>query len=460
MPIFSREQISPLNEKIKVKVTGEDYLPAFEKSLKHFSKSANLPGFRKGMVPAGLIKKMHGQSLFTEEVLKAVEKGLGDYLQKEKVEILAQPVTDIGDSREKMDMNSPGDYEFDFEIGLKPKFVLPEFKKLLHLESYHIEATEKEVSHEIDRFQVRAGKKVEQESIGSPDQKLKVILDPVDKDGIRIENEESLGVVFQLNSFTPAFREQLLGKKTGDKILLFPATDLEPEEINSILKEPEFKKTRDTFSNTPYLMTIEAINYLESHPLDNALFEMLFPGEGVDSEEALRHKIKSQIEHYYKEQSRNRLDNEIFELLVHGIPIELPEAFLKKWLQRKDEKPLTPEEVEQQYPSFDHQLRWTLISERLVAENNFQATMEEVQQQIQAEFQQMYPYLGDTEKATQYLQALGRDKKYVQESYNKVVTRKLFDWLVSQADLEEKIITKEEFQLLPQKHHAHEHEHA
>src|ERR1043165_4705479 len=121
MATVIRENIGTLNDKLTVNLGKEDYLPSFEKTLKTYAKSANIPGFRKGMVPAGLVKKMYGQSVFTEEVLRTVEKELNDYMVKEQLDIFAQPLP--LESQDRMfDFNSPSDYIFGFEIGLKPSF--------------------------------------------------------------------------------------------------------------------------------------------------------------------------------------------------------------------------------------------------------------------------------------------------------------------------------------------------
>src|SRR4051812_21334414 len=117
MPTVERENIGLLTDKLTVKVKKEDYLPSFEKKLKEYSKTANIPGFRKGMVPAGMIKKMYGAGIYSDEILKTVEKELYTYLNEEKPDIFAQPLpleTDLS----KMDLNNPTDYDFGFEIGL------------------------------------------------------------------------------------------------------------------------------------------------------------------------------------------------------------------------------------------------------------------------------------------------------------------------------------------------------
>src|SRR5215813_3246747 len=124
MATVTREHIGELNDKLTLSLSKEDYLPAFEKSLKDYSKKANIPGFRKGMVPAGLIRKMYGSSLFTDEVLRSIDRELVRYLETEKINIFAQPLPDEINLRQ-LDVNSPADYHFSFEIGLKPEFNLP-----------------------------------------------------------------------------------------------------------------------------------------------------------------------------------------------------------------------------------------------------------------------------------------------------------------------------------------------
>src|SRR5690242_15336853 len=123
MASVTKENIGNLHDKLTVKVSKEDYLPSFEKAIKDYSKKANIPGFRKGMVPVGMVKKMYGASVFYDEVIKSVEKELQEYLAKEKPSIFAQPLPMENDLR-KLDMNQPEDYEFPFDIGLKPEISL------------------------------------------------------------------------------------------------------------------------------------------------------------------------------------------------------------------------------------------------------------------------------------------------------------------------------------------------
>ena len=144
MASIKRENIALLNDKLTVTLTQEDYLKEFETSLKKHAKTANIPGFRKGMVPSGLIKKMYGQSVFTDEVLKKVEKELNFYLSNEQVEIFAQPLP-LDSQLANLDFTQPGQYDFTFEIGLKPAFELD--TKKIKVKKYKVAVTDEMIQN-------------------------------------------------------------------------------------------------------------------------------------------------------------------------------------------------------------------------------------------------------------------------------------------------------------------------
>ncbi|MGE5105972.1 MAG: trigger factor, partial [Sphingobacteriales bacterium] len=172
MATVTRENLSLLTDKLSVKVSKEDYFPSFEKALKQYAKVANIPGFRKGMVPAGMVKKMHGPAIFTDEVLKSVEKGLNDFMVKEQLDIFAQPLPLESDAT-KISMDSPVEYTFNFEIGLKPSFEVDAFKKS-KLTRYKITVTDDMVQSEVDRLVMRHGKMTEPETVTNDENVLNV----------------------------------------------------------------------------------------------------------------------------------------------------------------------------------------------------------------------------------------------------------------------------------------------
>src|SRR5450631_3367048 len=173
MATVSRENIGLLTDKITVKIAKADYLPSFEKALKNYGKQANIPGFRKGMVPSGLIKKMYGSSVFADEVLRTVEKELTTYMQQEKLEIFAQPLPLPENDARQIDMSTPSEYAFAFEVGLKPSFEIADLPNA-KLTLYKVEATDEMVNEEIERLRVRGGKMTEPETVTGGENVLSV----------------------------------------------------------------------------------------------------------------------------------------------------------------------------------------------------------------------------------------------------------------------------------------------
>jgi trigger factor len=219
MATVIKENIGLLHEKLTVKLEKTDYLPSFEKALKEYSKKANIPGFRKGMVPAGLIKKMYGASLFTDEVLKTVDKELVGYLQNDKLEIFAQPLPLESDFKQ-LDVNNPADYSFEFEVGMKPDFTLPDLAKA-KTTRYVVTVTEEMVNNEVDRLQNRYGNMKDEETVTTEDNVLNVNFVETDAGGndpesFREEDGAKKDNSILVKYFSEGFRKNWMGKKAGD----------------------------------------------------------------------------------------------------------------------------------------------------------------------------------------------------------------------------------------------------
>jgi trigger factor len=242
MATVERENIGLLTDKLTIKISKEDYFPSFEKKLKEYSKTANIPGFRKGMVPAGMIKKMYGSSIFSDEVLKSVEQKLYAYLNEEKPEIFAQPLP-IETDMSKIDMNNPVDYDFGFEIGLKPAFELPDLSKET-LTLHKVNVTDEMVTEEINRMQIKAGKMTEPEVIDQEENVLNVVFIETDKDGNAVEAGINKENSVLLKYFTPKMQKQLMGKKAGDSIVFQLNKTFEGDKLEMMLQDLGFDKER------------------------------------------------------------------------------------------------------------------------------------------------------------------------------------------------------------------------
>ncbi|MDQ0107965.1 trigger factor [Chitinophaga terrae (ex Kim and Jung 2007)] len=459
MATVTRENIGLLNDKITVKVSQEDYLPNFDKAVKQFSKQANIPGFRKGMVPAGMIKKMHGQALFGDEVLKTVEKELMGYVQAEKLEIFGQPLS-LDKEPKNLDFNNPAEYSFEFEVGLKPSFeITPLENNKTTLTRYKVTVTDEMVNDEVTRLQLKGGKTTEPETITSEDNVINVKFEESDAKGNLVEGgivkENSLLVKY----FSASIQEQLMGKKIDDSIVFQLATSFDEQRLGWILKDLGFATDDKEAAQKYFKLTITKVGLIEKRELNEEFFKEVYPGEDITTEEAFRAKLKEEIGKYWDIEARNHMHNDLFEVLVHETPIDLPKDFLKRWLQVGGEKPKTAEEAENEYPSFDHQLRWTLISDKLIKDNKLEVSFDELKENAK---QKVLGYYGGAaadgaEWLDSYLDRLLQDEKFVDQTYREMITTKLFDLAETKVNVKEEEIKAEDFVNLPHKHHHHEH---
>ncbi|MGH2552747.1 MAG: trigger factor, partial [Chitinophagaceae bacterium] len=205
MATVTKENIGLLHDKLIVKLEKTDYLPSFEKALKEYGRKANIPGFRKGMVPAGLIKKMYGTSLFMDEVLKTVDRELISYLQNDKLDIFAQPLPLDSDIRQ-IDVNNPVDYTFQFEIGMKPEFQLPDLAKA-KITRYVVAVTDEMISKEVERLQNRHGNMKDEESVTTEENVLNVSFAETDADGNETEGGIKKDNSLLVKYFTESIRK-------------------------------------------------------------------------------------------------------------------------------------------------------------------------------------------------------------------------------------------------------------
>ena len=449
MASVTKENIGNLHDKLVVKISKDDYLPSFEKSIKDFSKKANIPGFRKGMVPAGMVKKMYGASLYYDEVIKTVEKELNQYLTAEKPEIFAQPLplkADLG----SLNMNSPDDYEFPFEIGYKPEVSL-DFIKNLKPTLHKVAATSEMVNEEIEKMLAKSATLKEEEIVTSPENVLNVSFKPADgENNPPVENENPQDTI-TVKDFTPDYIDQILNKKTGDVIEIIPEKAFVGERAAEIisafhLEESEGKK---------YKMTLEKISTPEKKELNEEFFKMVFPEKEIKTEEDFRKELENEIQKQWDNAGTAQLHDQFYHAMLE-VPIDLPETFLKNWIAKGGEKEKSLEEVEGQLPKFLDQLKYQLITDKIIKDNDLEVSENEIREnivnQVMGYFGGMAPQ-GDLSWLDSYIDRMMKDDKQVESTYHKLITDKIFSWFETQVQPVEKKISADEFTQLQHHHH-------
>jgi trigger factor len=455
MASVTKENLGNLHNKLTVKVSTEDYLPSFEKAIKDYSKKANIPGFRKGMVPAGMVKKMYGASIFYDEVIKSVEKELKNYLVNEKPEIFAQPLPMENDLR-KLDMNQPADYDFPFEIGLKPEVSLDGLSTA-KTTFYKVKTTPEMVNEEVEKLVTKNGDLKDVETVSSPENVLNVLFEESDAEGNIVEGGISKDDSILLKYFSEDYQQKLQDKKVGDSLVLQLKDAFPEKEREWILDDLGLDKEDPSSLDKYFKMSISKIGLVEKKELNEEFFNQVFPGKDLKTEEDFRKTLEEEIQKQWDAAGHNQLQDQLYHILIET-PVEFPVSFLKRWLEIGSEKQKTIEEVEAEYPKFESQLKWTLISDKIINDNHLEVSEEELRNNMRKEIMGYFGQMNLGEDAgwlESYVDRMMKDEKQVDASYRRLITEKLFKWLETQVTPEEKEISSEEFLKMQEEHHHH-----
>lgn len=454
MATVERSNIGNLHDQLSVKVSKEDYMPAFEKTLKSYGKTANIPGFRKGHVPTGMIKKMYGQSVFADEVIKTAYNEVEKYLQNEKPSIFAQPMV-MPNKDLKLDMNQPGDFQFDFEMGIKPEFAIKPIEEKKSITKYKIKISDDMLDKEIEQLAKRAGNLEDQDKQTSDDDLIYLNYFSLNDAG-EVENvEEPIEDVVEYGSLPSELKEKLIGTAKDFKFTFSPNDITDATEKEKFLKDA----LKISAENEAKTFNAEVTNVARLMPraLDEAFYKEVFPSSEIADETAFRAEVAKALEAQVERFSLERLQNDIYETMVHGTEMELPESFLKRWLKEGGETPKTDEEVTNEWSSFDHQLRWTLISDKLVEKYGIQVSYDEIMNDMK---QRVMAYFGaqnedDTPWLQSYLERMSKDQNTIEETHRRLLMDKLFGAIANELNITEQEVSDEEFANLPNEHHHH-----
>ncbi len=458
MSVVTRENIGTLTDKIIVKIQKDDYLPSFEKALKEYSKKANIHGFRKGMVPAGLIRKMYGNSVFTDEVLRSVEKELTTYMANEKLDIFAQPLPLPENDARQIDMSNPDDYSFAFEVGLKPAFELPEMKKVKP-EQFSIQVTPAMIDEEIDRLQVRNGKMTEPETVANEEYVLNVHFAESDADGNLVEGGIQKDNSLLVKYFNAEYRKQWIGKKKEDYLVLQPAAAFDEKEREWIISDLGLANDA-TGTERFFKVAITKVGFVEKSGLDEEFFRAVYPAKEIKTTDEFRAAIQEDIQKRLDQQTRAQLQHTLYHELLDTTKIEFPEAFLKRWLLHGGDKPKSQEEVEHEFPAFSNQLKWSLILDKVVRDHKIEVTADDIKALAK---EQLLGYLGmhaqneEQPWISDYINRMMQDKKFIEDSVQRIRTDKVLNWAETQVSPVIKEISMEEFGKLQEEHQHHHH---
>ena len=441
---FVRKDLDQTKAVITVSVTKDDYNENVEKYIRNYRKKANVPGFRPGNVPVGLIKKLYGKAIVAEEVNKLVSDGLFGYVKENNIKFLGEPLP--VENHHDVDFENSEDFDFDFEIGLAPQFDV-DLSKSDKITYYNIKVSEQMIDNQVKSYTSRFGKYTQVDVVEENDmvkgELLEMANGKVNEDGLKVK-DAVLTPAYMKNADQKAL---FVGKKIGDKVVFNPQVAYENEvEISSMLKisKDEAKKITSDF-----MMQIEGITRYEEGEINQELFDKVFGEGAVTSENEFRQKIAESIKENLTADSDYKFGIDAQAALSAKYnDLKFPDKFLKRWLLYSNEN-MTSESLEEDYPRMIKDLTWHLIKDKIADANGIKvetaAVQEYAKKVAKSQFAQ-YGMVGLEDSIIEnYAKDLMKKEETVKNFVDRAMEEKVLDYIKGTVKLNEKEISVEDF---------------
>ncbi len=445
---ITRENIDDLNAVLKVEIKKPDYEDKVENVLKDYRKKANIKGFRPGMVPIGLVKKMYGKAVQIDEINKIVTENIQKYISDEKLKILGDPLPKT-DEQEMIDFDTHEDFTFTFELGISPAFDVKLTKKN-KVTSYDIIVDDKMKKDYLDNYTRRFGELRSAETTEEKDV-VKGTLEAIDSNGDPVpEGPSSEATSLSIDIIKDKkIKKQFIARSLNESIdfdlkKAFPNDN----EIAGLLKR---KKEEVEGLEGIFRFTINEISRFHPAEVGPELFKRIY-GEGVvNTEEEFMKKMEDEIAVNLKRESDYKLMIDIKALALEKGDFQLPDEFLKKWLLRVNEK-TTSEQIEKDFDGFRKDLRWQLIRNKVALDNEVKITEEELLAEAanitRYQFQQYGLFYATDEQINNYAKETLKREEDAKRIADKILEEKVILILKDLVKLESKSVTIDEFNKL------------
>jgi len=388
---LSKENTSELTATIRLEIIPEDYTEQVNKVIRDHQKKANIPGFRPGHVPSGLIRKMYGKAVLVEEVNKLISDSLTRYIKEQKLDLLGNPIPNQ-DKNSSINFETQTRFEFFFDIGFAPEFKIP-LGQETEVENLEIRVDDTMIDKYVEDTRKRYGKPVKAEDSNQP----LVTAEPAET-------------------------------KTGEEKLVESKT---PEVI-------------------PAEMTAD-------------FYKQVYPDEKLETEEQFRERIRKDAFASFTQETDKIFFNKAIDTLVKNTNFELPDDFLKRWLLEYNDGKYTREQIEKDYPSFRESMKWQLIENRIIRENNIKVNDEDIKNYIRnVMLRRVGTEFVDPEMEKKYesiVDAFMQNKEQVQRINDQLYNEKLMGLFKTTLNIVKKEVTYDEFIKIASEMHEHEHEH-
>ena len=437
---ITREQREVGTSILKVVVNEQDYAEAVDKMLREYKRKVNIPGFRPGMVPMGVVRKMYGKGAVAEQAYKIASNSVFEYLQKEGIDYVGDviPSEEQGD----FDFDNNTEHEFMFEIGEAPKIEV-ELSKEDKLTYNKIKVDKTVVESYKDNYLRRYGRLGEGETVAK-DEALTVTLDNGD---IQVD-DAYVGLI----SMSDEERAAFIGKKVGDKMEvdvneLYKSASQRASSLK--VKEEELESI-----NPKFTLEVKQIRQFANPELNEEFFKMAFPAGNVTSEEELNKFLEGEIETEMARESDYLFTIRVRNFLMEKLALQMPAEFLKRWLYVINEGKFSKEDIEKDFDAFLKMFTWNYIQKHFIQTYELKVSQEELENEAKefakAQFAQYGMPSAPEEMIANFAKQILENKEQGQKIYEKLYELKVVEYVKSKIKVSNKSVTAEEFAKLAQ----------
>jgi len=442
---ITQEKIDDLNAVIKIQLDQSDYQEKVDKVLKDYRKKANVPGFRQGHVPMGMVKKMVGPNAMVDEINKILSESLQKYITEEKLDLLGNPLPKV-DEQDKIDWENQKDFVFNYEVGIAPQFDV-ELNAKTKFDQYVIKVADEDVQRYIDDVAKRYGKMINPD-VATAEDMLFGKFEELDGTGNLKEGGITHSSVIIIKSVTDKkLQKSLVGAKPGDVYDLDPKTVSEHEGDQAAALGIDAAALKNVISKFRY--TVEKINQVIPAELNQDLFDKVYGPNTVTSEEEFRAKVSEELSKGLSADADKKLKADIQTKMLDKLNLSLPDEFLKRWIVASNEKPITPEQLENEYDEYAKGLKWQLVENQIIKNNDVKVSHEDVIAYTKGLLVQQMASMGmpanDDNDLTETANRVLQNEEEARNIYAMMYDQKLMELYKTSFKLKDKEISYEDF---------------
>ncbi len=425
---------------LSVVVEKADYAEKVEKQLKEYRKKAQIPGFRPGMAPKGLVQKMYGKSTLVDTSYNVATEAAFEFLKTEAIE----PIGDLmpAESQPKLDFDNAEEFEFVFEIGLAPE-VNVEFSEKDKVEKIVVTPDAEMITGYTDNFLRRFGK-LEDVEVVEKEEALTVILDNKD---MRLE-DAYVGLI----SMSDDERAPFIGKKVGDKMNVNINELYKDEKQRASILSVKAEELAEV--NPEFELEITQIRTFKNPEINDEFLAMAFPEGDVKTKKEFEAKMKANVEAELASQTEFKWEDNVRDYALEKTNLTLPEEFLKRWLYSINEGKFTMEQIEEEFPQFVKMMKWDLVKRAVVKANDLKIEEADVVAEAKNMAMMQFRYYGMASVADDMLENYAKqilsNKEEARKIFDRVGEKKSVEAIAAKVSVKEKKMTVEQFSAMMQ----------